>query len=131
VLMCLGIGKAVYENRDDTNWYDVEEIAKKVNQVTPPSGVLLADELTYFVSKHPPYPGHELADSHKITLPPAEAAKVHLIPKPELEKQIKAGIFDTVVIEDDEKRIGELGLRQIYKHSEEVSDTWVFWGKAK
>ncbi len=131
VLMCLGITKAVFENRDDTNWYDMEEVAKKVNEVTPPSGNLLADELTYFLSRHPPYPGNELADSHKIILPPAEAAKVHLIPKPELERLIKAGTFDTIVTDDEEKRIGELGLRQLYRHAEEVSDYWIFWGKAK
>ena len=131
LLVILGIGKAIFESRDDMSWPDEDKIAAKVNEVTPPNAVLLADELTYFVTRHPPYPGHELADSHKITLPPALANQMHVISKAEMERRIKAGTFDTVETESDDKRIAELGLKQLYKHSTQVGETWIFWGKAK
>jgi hypothetical protein len=93
--------------------------------------VLLADEPVYFVSRHPPYPGTELADAHKINLPPAQAKQLHLIFKAELNKLIQAGTFDTIEIETDDKRIEELGLKKMYKQNAEVGSYMIFWGKAR
>ena len=54
ILACLGFGKSLYDNRVDYVWREAEEIARKVDQVTPPGGMIFADELTYFVSRRPP-----------------------------------------------------------------------------
>ena len=130
VLACLGVGKLLWDAREDMSWPDVEEVARKVNEVTPPGALLFADEPTYFVSRHPPYPGCELADSHKITLPPEQAKMLHLIPREELNRLIQAGTFDTVQMESDDRRIEELGIARLYQHESEVDENKIFWGKA-
>jgi hypothetical protein len=123
------LAKTVIEGRDDFSWRDVQHIAAKVREVTPPQAVLFADEPTYFVTRHAPPPGMELEDSHKLDFPPAVARDLHVIPAAVLEKQLKAGVFDTVEISDDDTRIDTLGLRKMYAHSAKVDDYDVFWGK--
>jgi hypothetical protein len=107
----------------------VERIAATVKEVTPPQAVLLADEPTYFVTRHVPPSGLELADSHKLDFPPAVARELHVIPQKELDRQIKAGVFDVVEISDDDARVDALDLRKMYSHSAEVEDMDIFWGK--
>jgi len=132
LLACLGIGKAVFDGRDDMSWLDVEKVARKVNEVTPPAAVLLADEPTYFVTRHPPYPGTELRDSHKLTLPPAVEKQMHVMSLDELDRLIKAGTFDTVETDDGDERVEKLGLRRLYKqHFEIGDDSKIFWDKAR
>jgi len=123
------LAKRLIEEREDFTWLDVEPIAAKVNQVTPPQAVLLADEPTYFVTRHAPPSGLELEDSHKLDFPPAVARELHVIPEAVLDRQIKAGAFDTVEISDDDTRIDTLGIRKMYAHSARVGDYDVFWGK--
>jgi len=53
-LLCLGLAKALYEKRDDLTWPDLEKVAGKVDQVTPPQARLLADEHIYFLTRRPP-----------------------------------------------------------------------------
>jgi uncharacterized protein YciI len=121
--------KTLIEDREDFSWYDVKPIAAKVNQVTPPQAMLFADEPTYFVSRHVPPPGMELEDSHKLDFPPAVARDLHVMPQAVVDRQLKAGVFDTVEISDDDERIDKLGLRKMYAHAEKVGDYDVFWGK--
>jgi len=133
LIVCLLIGacltKAMIESSDDITWRDVEQIAAKVNEVTPPHAVLFADEPTYFVTRHVPPPGMELEDSHKLDFPPAMARKLHVIPQKELDRQVEAGVFDTIETSDDDTRIDTLGLRKMYAHSAKVEDYDIFWGK--
>ena len=125
----LCLAKSLVEGRNDLSWRGVEGIAAKVKEVTPPQAVLLADEPTYFVTRHVPPSGLELEDSHKLDFPPAVARELHVIPRKELDRQIKAGVFDVVEISDDDARVDELGLRKMYSHSAEVEDMDIFWGK--
>jgi hypothetical protein len=91
-----------------------------VKEVTPPQAVLLADEPTYFILRGTcRRPGLELADSHKLDFPPAMARDLHVIPQKESDRQIKAGVFDTIEISDDDTRVDTLGLRKMYAHSAE------------
>jgi 4-amino-4-deoxy-L-arabinose transferase-like glycosyltransferase len=124
------LAKTLIEGHEDFSWYDVEPIAAKVRQVTPPQAVLFADEPTYFVTRHVPPLGMELEDSHKLDFPPAMARQMHVIPQAELDRQIKAGAFDTVEMSDDDDRVDKLGLRKMYVHSAKVGDYDIFWGKA-
>ena len=121
--------KVLIESRDDFAWHDVQDVAAKVKQATPPQAVLFADEPTYFVTKHVPPTGMELEDSHKLDFSPAVARELHVIPQKELDRQIKAGVFDVMEISDDDERIDKLGLRKMYAHSAKVGDYDVFWGK--
>jgi hypothetical protein len=129
VLVCLGLAKSLYDEREDFSWRDVEAIARQVNEVTPPHAVLLADELTYFASRHAPPSGMELADSHKLDLPPAFAAELHVISRTELDRRIKAGVFDTVETWETEDRIAALGLPRLYANRVEVAEGNIFWGR--
>jgi len=128
-LVCLGLAKSLYDEREDFTWGDVEAITQKVSEVTPPQAALLADELTYFVSRHPPPSGLELADSHKLDLPPAFAAELHVISRAELDRRTKAGVFDTVETWDTEDRIAALGLPRLYTRRVEVAEANIFWGR--
>ena len=123
------LAKTLVDARDDFSWHEAEHIAAKVKEVTPPQAVLLADELIYVVTRHVPPPGLELEDSHKLDFPPAVARELHVIPQKELDRQIKAGVFDTVEISDDDTRVDTLGLRKMYVHSAKVEDYDIFWGK--
>jgi hypothetical protein len=105
LIVCLLTGacltKRLIEGWDDFAWHNVEHIAAKVKQVTPPQAVLYADEPTYFVTRHVPPPGMELEDSHKLDFPPAVARELHVIPLKEVDRQLKAGVFDAIEISDD------------------------------
>jgi hypothetical protein len=130
LLTGLCLAKVLIEGRDDFSWHEVEHIAAKVKQVTPPQAVLFADEPTYLVTRHAPPPGLELDDSHKLNFPPAVARELHVMPQAELDRQLKAGVFDTVEISDDDARVDTLGLRKMYAHSAKVEEYDIFWGKA-
>lgn len=126
-LLCLA--KALFDGRDDFSWRAVEHIAAQVKRVTPPEAILFADEPTYFVTRHIPPPGMELADSHKLDFAPAMAREMHVIPQAELDRQVKAGMFDVVEISDDDTRVDSLGLRKMYAHTAQVEDYDIFWGR--
>lgn len=123
------LAKRLIESWDDFTWQTVEKVAAKVKEVTPPHAVLLADEPTYFILRRVPPSGLELADSHKLDFPPAVAREFHVMPEKELDREIKAGVFDTIEIGDDDKRIDILGMRKMYAHSAEVEDTDIFWAR--
>jgi|SRR5580658_80646 hypothetical protein len=123
------LAKTLAESWDDFSWPTVEKIAAKVKQVTPSQAVLYADEPTYAVTRHVPPPGLELADSHKLDFPPAVARELHVISEKELDRQLKAGVFDVIEMSDDDTRIDKLGIRKMYVHSAEVEDYDIFWGK--
>jgi 4-amino-4-deoxy-L-arabinose transferase-like glycosyltransferase len=123
------LSKALIDGWDDFSWYTVEKIAAKVKQVTPPQAVLFADEPTYFVTRHVPPPGMELEDSHKLDFSPAVARELHVIPQKEVDRQLKAGVFDVIEISSDDDRIDKLGLRKMYAHSAEVEDYNIFWDR--
>ncbi len=65
----LELAKALHDKHDNINWLDLQKVAAKVDQVTPPNGLILSDEQIYFLTRRPPPSGMELADSHKIDLP--------------------------------------------------------------
>jgi hypothetical protein len=110
LLFSLSRAKRLIEDRDDFRWRDFERMATKIDGVTPPDGMLLADEHVYFLTWRPPPSGMELADSHKLEFPPATAALFHLLPKSESDRRIKAGTYDTVeTCEDDEEDVQALG----------------------
>ena len=130
LLMLLGLGKVLYQTRGYYRWSEVEQIARKVNQVTPPGAALLADEPVYFVTRRAPPAGMEHADSHKLDLQPALMAQLHIISQKELERRIHAGAFYTVETSQEEDDIARLGLARIYTHRTEIAETDIFWGRA-
>lgn len=130
VLLCLGLGKALYAAEDEYSWQDLEDVASKVDQVTPPGAPLLADEHIYFLTRHAPPSGMEFPDSQKLNLPAALAASLHIVARAELAKRVQAGMFQTVETCDDEddERILIFNLPQVYSQEAEVHDCRIFWG---
>jgi predicted membrane channel-forming protein YqfA (hemolysin III family) len=127
-LLTVALAKSQYEEYGQFDWRDFEELAKKVDQVTPPNGVLLADEHVYFLTRRPPPSGMELADAHKLELPAALAASMHVVTGTELDRRVRAGVYDTVETCDDEEKMQARGLVQLYSQSAEVGSCTVFWG---
>jgi hypothetical protein len=129
LLTCLGLAKSIYLQQGYFTWTDCEKIAAKVAQVTPANAMLLADEPTYFLTRHVPPSGMELADTHKLSLPPAVMAQMHVISHAALNEQIKRGVFDTfeTSLEDDD--LEDLGVPDRYAQKAVVADTNIFWGK--
>jgi hypothetical protein len=132
VLLALGLGKSLYERREDMVWADLEEIARQVQQVTPPQNKLLADEAVYFLTRRTPPSGMELNDSHKLNALPADlTALLHVVPRTELNRRITAGEFSTVeTCDDDDEKIEALHLPQLYSQRAELSGCAVYWGWA-
>jgi hypothetical protein len=128
-LLCLGLAQTLYDRNDDYTWQYLEEIASKVDQVTPPRALLLADEHIYFLTRRVPPSGAEFQDSQKLNLPPAVAASLHIVPRMELAKRVQAGMFSTVetCYDEDDDRFKVLGLPQVYAKKAVVHDCRIFW----
>jgi hypothetical protein len=54
LLMLFGTARLVAQQRGGMHWNDLEKVAAKVKEVTPPGSALLADEATYFLTKREP-----------------------------------------------------------------------------
>lgn len=121
-LLCLGLAKAISERSDDYKWRYLEDVARKVNEVTPANAPLLAEEHCYFLTRRTPPSGMELADSQKLTFPLAFAASLHILPRAELAKRVQAGMFSTVQTcrDEDDERLQVLGVPPLYRQKAEV-----------
>jgi hypothetical protein len=130
VLLFLGLAKSLYEERDDVNWQDFEEISRKVDQVTPPHALLLADEHVYFLTRRLPPSGMELRDAHKLELPDDLADSMHIVTGSELDRRIQARIFSTVeTCTFTDEKIEALGLVRLYSQKAEIENCAVFWDR--
>jgi 4-amino-4-deoxy-L-arabinose transferase-like glycosyltransferase len=131
ILLCVGLAKTLYERHDDYTWPDLEEVAHKIDQITAPQGLILADEHVYFLTRRSPPSGTEFADSQKLNLPPALAASLHIVPRAEIAKRVQARIFDTVetCTDEDDDRFKVLGLPQVYAQKAVVHDCSIFWSR--
>ncbi len=125
-LFAFGLGKSLYERRD-LNWSPYERLANKVDQVTPRNAPLLANEPIYFLTRRTPPPGFELSYSHKINLPPAHAARIHILTEAEIKRQVQSGRFATAYSCDSDE-IDDWGLEKLYTQHVDMDDCWIFWG---
>jgi hypothetical protein len=129
LLLSFGLAKALYEERDNMVWPDLEKTARKVMEVTPPRQSLSADEAIYFLTRHDPPSGLEMRDSHKFRLPPELLALLHVIPQAELDRQVKAGAFSTLETCEDQDAIDAQGYAKLYAKTADAGDCTVFWDK--
>jgi hypothetical protein len=132
LLLCLQMARSIYVVSEEhwEDWHDYEEIARKANEVTPPQARLFADlEVVYFLTRREPPPGMEYHDSRRVDLSPALNSLLHIVPQAELDRQIKAGLYHTVVM-CDKDWIDRLELDDRYAQNNEfLSDNScsVFW----
>ena len=128
LIFSVELAKALHDRHDNINWHDLEKIAAKADQVTPPNGVILSDEQVYFITRRPPPSGMELADSHKLEFPPERAIPLHLLPESQVLAQVKAGRFNTVVNCDKNERLTDEDLAKLYVDHMDFDDSCnVYW----
>jgi 4-amino-4-deoxy-L-arabinose transferase-like glycosyltransferase len=120
------LSTSIFENYSYT-WPELEEVANKVMQVTPKDAALWAPEHIYFLSRWSVPSGMEHANAHKLQLSPAESAVLHVLPKAEVDRQIKAGAFFTAVVCEDEDQVNALKEWKVYSQSAVIQQCTVFW----
>ena len=125
-IAALCLGNTLYDDRDSSSWRQLERVADKVKQVTPKGAPLLAPEQLYFLARWPVPSGMEHDDAHKLQFAPAENARLHILPKAEVDRQIKAGDFPTTVVCDDD-RASELEGWNVYSQKADLGECTVFW----
>ena len=130
LLVLLGLGRSLYEKREVYTWPYFEQVAGKVNEVTPPGAMLFADEQIYFLTRRVPSPGLELADSHKLdSLSPEMARAVHVLRQSDLDRQVTSGAFQTVATFEEDDVVDAWGLSRLYANKDHVGDCAVYWGR--
>jgi 4-amino-4-deoxy-L-arabinose transferase-like glycosyltransferase len=127
LIFSLELAKALWNKHDNINWYDLQNVAAKADQVTPKNALILGDEYVYFLTKRPPPSGMELADSHKLEFPPDRARRLHLVSEAEELKQLKAGRFATAADCDKGHKIGEDDFKKMYRQKYEDESCAVYW----
>lgn len=128
----LTLGKDLWDGRDGFTWTDLEQIANKVDQVTPKGAGIWADEQIYFLTRREPPFGMEHQNTHKLTEFPADFAKrLHIIPWPELKRLVNQGTYATISECGETQRIGELELEKLYGQKDEIDECRIFWDYGK
>ena len=133
-LLCitaLCLANSLYNERDSYTWHQLERVANKVKEVTPRGASLLAPEQVYFLTGWPIPSGMEHSDASKLQLSAAENAILHVLPKAEIDQQLKSGAFPTTVVCDDDARLSELEEWKIYSKKAEFDECTVFWQSVK
>jgi hypothetical protein len=128
-LLSLGLGRMIFENNSHT-WSELEDLARKVSQVSPPGTRIYADEHVYFLLDRTPPAGMEHSNSHKLTLPGAEAGRLHLVSSDQLDSELRAGAFGTYETCDDDE-VERLDAGKLFRREEDVWDCSVYWEPVK
>lgn len=126
-LLVLGIGQTLLADDDGIRWRDLDELAKKVQEVLPANARIDADEHVYFLTKRNPPEGFEHEDSHKLKLPADQARRLHVVNKDEVKKQIEEGKFDALVSCDDDDDNDDKKLPELFAKSAEAGSCKVYW----
>ncbi len=128
LVMAAAFTKYSVDSISDYKWKYLENVAKKVQEVTPPGAALYADEQIYFLLHRIPPSGMEYADSHKlVTLPEATATAMHIVPTTMLDQDVAAGKYATIEICNNQDRVDALALPDRYAQSDDISDCKIFW----
>jgi hypothetical protein len=131
LLFALGLGKSLHERAHNVRtWAVHEQLAKKVDEVTPHDAPIFADEEVYFLTRRTPPSGLEFEYSHKLKLAPALAAQLHIVDQDQINRMAADGKFAAVATCDDEF-LDAMHLDKIYIHKFETDDCYVYWGHVR
>jgi hypothetical protein len=125
-LAAICLANSIYEEYGYT-WPELEGVAAKVKQVTPQDAAIWAPEHIYFLVGWPVPFGMEHNDAHKLQFAPAENAVLHVLPKADMDRQLKAGNFSTAVVCEDEEPAKTLKEWKVYSQTAEIQDCTIFW----
>jgi hypothetical protein len=123
----LGLGRGLFDDRDSYTFHKLQEVAKKVEEVTPRNGTLLAEEQIYFITHRPAPPGIEFGFAHKLDLGAERNALLHIIPKKEMEARISARAYETDAICDDTDEVDRVDGLGLYAQKSDFGECTVFW----
>jgi hypothetical protein len=131
LLFALGLGKSLYERSHDVRtWSVYQQLAKKVDAVTPRGAPIYGDEETYFLTQRTPPSGLEFGYSHRLKLAPGLAAQLHIITDDQVSGMMAGGSFAAVETCDDDN-VDDWHLNDIYIHKFNADDCYVFWGRGR
>ncbi|HEY2106419.1 MAG TPA: hypothetical protein VGH29_11575, partial [Candidatus Binataceae bacterium] len=127
VLFAGGLGRTLYDHREDATWAKYERLAAKIDQVTPRDAPIFANEPVYFLTRRTPPSGYELDSyTHLIDLPPQERARLHLLTEDEVKQQVQSGRFATAYTCEDYDSAG-YGMEKLYDRQAKQSNCTVYW----
>jgi hypothetical protein len=127
VIVSLGCARTLFRDRNGFTWRRLEEVASKVNQVTPTGSAVWADESVYFLMRRPPVEGTAFSYAEIIDLPDRKAEALHIVSLSELDARAAKGAFGTVETCEEPAQIDELNLPRLFFHSVAVGRCHVFW----
>jgi hypothetical protein len=126
-LFAMGLGTGLYHRSEEGAWWGrYQAMANKIDQVTPRNAPVYANEPIYFLTRRIPPPGFELYYSHKVNLPAAERARLHILTEAEVKRQVQSGFFATAFSCDDDE-IDSYGLQTLYNRRADIGDCAIFW----
>jgi hypothetical protein len=130
MLLLVGVARAVYTAREMLRftWRNYAAVVRTVDEITPREAALWADEGVYFAARRRPPAGFEHANSHKLSLPEAEAAALHVAPRAQVDDWVRQGRFHTIAScwlnEDQQEVIRSAGF---YPNHQKVAGCDVYW----
>ena len=126
VMSAAVLARALYEDRNLSTWPEYENIVQKLLVVAPPGKPIFTEEGFYFVMKRRPPPGMEFGYSHKLDLPPARLAALHITPESQLKSQLAAGVFASAASCDNDF-VATYSLEKTFTHKDDLHNCSIFW----
>lgn len=130
VFLAVTLARAVYAERDDASWRGLAAAAQKLDAVAPHGAAVLAPEQIYLLTRREPPAGLESAFANKVDLGERRNALLHILPKAEEDRQIKAGRFAAAVVCDDDARADAIDSMDVYQEQAKLGECTVFWKPA-
>ncbi|MGA2984629.1 MAG: hypothetical protein ABSG32_12500 [Terriglobia bacterium] len=107
-------------------WKDYEAIAQKLQQVTPTGRQAFTEEEIYFLMKRRPPSGMEFGYSHKLKLPPAVLAELHITSEEMQKRQLAAGAFASAATCDNDM-VNDYALEKTFHQKADTHGCSVYW----
>lgn len=106
----------------------VRGVAREINRVTPADGSLYADTLLcYVAARRLPPAGLESDVAPLLKLSPEIARSLHVVPESELDEWLASGRFDTICLDETDKKIRTLRLSRVYARQTRINGYCILW----
>ncbi len=125
--MLLAVGRGMFEGRDAESWQKLAQIAAKVDAVAPRNAPVAVQEPIYFITGREVPPGMEFEFAHKLDLGPERNRLFHIMPRAELDRELKAGRFAADAVCDDDDQIDRVSQLGAFAKRYDSTDCTVFW----
>jgi hypothetical protein len=127
IFMLLALGRSIFEGRDSETWWKLAKVAAKVDEVAPRDAPVVVQEPIYILTgRQAPY-GMEFEFAHKLDLGSERNRLFHILPRAELDRELKAGRFAANAICDDDDQIDRVNKLGAFAKRWDSDDCTVFW----